>query len=332
MHEFTNVIGIDVSKSTLDLYDHVNQARLQVDNTSAGFAKALHWCKKNNESLTKLFLCFEHTGLYSLPLAVYLADNHVPYTVVPGIEVKRSMGITRGKTDHVDAKRLAEYGYLRRETINLYELPSKHLLELKSLLTLREKMVIQRAGYTASKKEMLDFFQVVKPSSVLFDVQEKIIKELDTHIDKVEAAIKKIIDKDEHLRKIFQLVTSVKGVGLIVGVSLIVYSNCFTTFKNWRKFASYCGIAPFEYSSGSSIRGKTKTHYLANKRIKSLLSNSATVSIQYSQEMKQFYKRRLQEGKNKMSTINIIRNKILARVFAAVQRGTPYVDTLKFAA
>jgi transposase len=332
MHKFTNAIGIDVSKLTLDLHDHANDLRIQVDNTTVGFKKIIQWSLKNNSDFSNVFFCFEHTGLYSLPLAVFLTENQIPYAVVPGMEIKRSLGISRGKNDQVDAKRIGEYAYLRREKIDLYTLPSSNLLELKSLLTLREKMVSQRAGYLASKKEMLDFFKIVKPSSVLFEVQEKMIKELDTQIDKVEAQIKKIIDKDEHLKKTFQLITSVKGVGLVVGVSLMVYSNCFTTFKDWRKFASYCGIAPFEYVSGTSIKGKKKIHYLANKRIKSLLSNAATVSIQHNPEMKLYYQRRLKEGKNKMSTINIIRNKVLARVFAVVQRGTPYVNTLKFAA
>ena len=48
--------------------------------------------------------------------------------------------------------------------------------------------------------------------------------------------------------------------------------------------------------------------------------------------MKAYYQNRIAQGKNKMSTINIIRNKILARVFPVVKRGTPYLDTMKYAA
>ena len=141
-----------------------------------------------------------------------------------------------------------------------------------------------------------------------------------------------IICNDEHLKKTFDLVTSVKGVGVILGTTMLVYTNCFTSFDDWRKFACYCGIAPFEYQSGTSIKGKTKISPFANKRLKSLLSNAACSSIQHNPEMKLYYERRIQEGKNKMSTQNIIRNKILARVFAVVNRGTQYVDTLKYAA
>ena len=71
---------------------------------------------------------------------------------------------------------------------------------------------------------------------------------------------------------------------------------------------------------------------MANKRIKTLLSNAATTSIQFNPEMRLYYERRISEGKSKMSTQNIIRNKIVSRVFAVIRRGTPFVDTLGYAA
>ena len=71
---------------------------------------------------------------------------------------------------------------------------------------------------------------------------------------------------------------------------------------------------------------------LANKRIKSLLDLCAKTAIQCNPEMKVYYNKRVNEGKNKMSTINIIRNKLLSRIFAVVNRSTPYVDTMKYAA
>lgn len=71
---------------------------------------------------------------------------------------------------------------------------------------------------------------------------------------------------------------------------------------------------------------------LANKKIKSLFDLCAKSAIQHNLEMRIYYKRRLEEGKNKMSTINIIRNKLLARIFAVIERQTPYVDIRKYAA
>lgn len=330
MEKFINAIGIDVSKKTLDVYDYVGQLAYQVSNCKEGFKQFLKWAKKNNNSLAEVLICFEHTGMYSMPLAVYLTEQKSPFAMLPGLQIKRSLGIQRGKSDQADAQAIARYAYLQRQEVKIYNLPSVQVLELKGLLSLRERLVGQRAGYQVTKKEAKSFS--LGNSKLILEVQQKLIKELNTQIARIEKQIKLTLASDEELKKIYDLVTSVKGVGLILGTTMMVYTNCFTAFDDWRKFACYCGIVPFPFQSGTSIRGKNKIHHLANKRLKALLSNAACTSIQFNPEMKAYYQRRLKEGKNKMSTQNIIRNKIVARVFAAVQRGTPYVDIFRYAA
>ena len=155
---------------------------------------------------------------------------------------------------------------------------------------------------------------------------------LSKQIVTIEQEMMEIIKTDERLNEQFRLIISIKGIGKQTALFMIAYTHGFTKFKNWRKFASYCGIAPFPNLSGTSIRGKTKVSNLANKRLKSLLDLCAKSAIQYNSEMKNYYSKRIGEGKNKMSTINIIRNKLLARIFAVVNRNTPYVDIMKYAA
>ncbi len=58
----------------------------------------------------------------------------------------------------------------------------------------------------------------------------------------------------------------------------------------------------------------------------------ASTAIQFNPEMRKYYENRVQMGKNKMSTLNIIRNKLLARIFAVITRNTPYVEIHKYAA
>ena len=113
---------------------------------------------------------------------------------------------------------------------------------------------------------------------------------------------------------------------------MIVFTDNFSKFENWRKFASYCGVAPFAYQSGTSIKRRTKVSHLANKKLKAIINMCAISAIQHNPEMKLYYQKRVEQGKSKMSTVNIIRNKLIARVFAVVKRQTPYVDTLKYAA
>ena len=64
--------------------------------------------------------------------------------------------------------------------------------------------------------------------------------------------------------------------------------------------------------------------HFAMKKIKSLLHMGASVAIQYDPEMKTYYENRVAEGKNKMSTLNIVRNKIVYRMFAVINRQSPF--------
>lgn len=327
-----DTVGIDISKLTFDVRIHSTQFYQQFENSNKGFVKLLKWVYKNSSfSKENILFIFEHTGLYSHQLAVYLTEQEVSFSLVPGLEIKRSLGIVRGKNDKVDATKIALYAYRLRDEIEPTILPSEQIQVLKSLLSLRERIVKQRAGYKASLKEQKRILPKGK-NLVLLNSQEKIIKHLSKHIETIEKEMQKIIKSDELLNKQFKLIISIKGVGKQTALFIIAYTHGFTKFKTWRKFASYCGIAPFPNSSGTSIRGRTKVSNLANKKIKSLFDLCAKSAIQHSPEMKTFYNKRVDEGKNKMSTINIVRNKLLSRIFAVIERQTPYVDIMKYAA
>lgn len=153
-----------------------------------------------------------------------------------------------------------------------------------------------------------------------------------TEIERIENAILTIIKENEELRSSFELITTIKGIGFIVATYLIVYTHNFTRFDSWRKFACYSGIAPFDYQSGTSVHGRSKVSSIANKQMKRLLHLAALCAIHTDSELKEYYWRRQIEGKTKMSTINIVRNKLIARVFAIIKRGTPYVDIKKYVA
>ena len=330
--EIKDTVGIDVSKLTLDVRIHSNQIFEIFENSNKGFQKMVKWAYKNNSFLAEeILFVFEHTGLYSEGLSVFLSKQKISFALVPGLEIKRSLGIARGKDDKIDAAKIALYGYRLREEIQPYKMPSKQIKTLKSLLSLRERIVKQCAGYKASLKEQK---RVLKKNEnkCLFEIQQRMIQYSSKQIQHIEKQIRAIIKNDKDLIQIYQLITSIKGVGAQTALYMIVNTNGFTKFKSARKFASYCGIAPFPNRSGTSIRGKTKVSHLANKKMKSLLDLCAKVAIQHNTEMKKYYQKRLAIGKNKMSTINIIRNKIVSRIFAVVDRKTPYVDFMKYAA
>jgi transposase len=329
--KFTETIGIDVSKNTIDAAIHLSKKHKCFKNTKVGFEEMIKWVENNTTIPSdELLFAFEHTGLYSLPLSIFLTDKESSFILIPGLELKKSQGIVRGKDDKIDSKSIALYAYRRRDEINPYRLPSTSLLEIRRLLSLRDKLVKQRSGFKATNKEIKSFL-TKKEHTTYFKVHEDMIKTLTKQINTVEKQLLTIIKADENLLEMYQLITSIKGVGQQTALFMIAFTNGFTLFENSRKFASYAGIAPFPYKSGISVHGRTKVHDLANKRFKSLLSNCATNAILNNTEMRLYYQRRVKEGKSKMSTLNIIRNKLLGRIFAVIERKTPYVDTLAYA-
>lgn len=318
------VLGIDISKLTIDVYLHVNQSHELFNNNPAGFRKLISWLKKEKIILKDLLVCFEHTGMYSFELANFLTIKNIDYVMESAIQIKRSMGIVRGKNDKIDAQRIADYAYRRRDKLEFSVLPSKMISKIQKLLSLRETMVKHRSSYKVTIQENSRVL-VKSEYKCFFEAQNKLVKSLTTQICKVEEEIKLIITSDLKLENTYNLITSISGVGFIVAAYFISTTSCFTKFKNGRKYACYCGTAPFEYSSGTSIHFKTRVNPMANKKMKSLLNMSARSAITCDPELKEYYHRKVEQGKNKMSALNIIRNKIIHRVFAVVNRGTPYV-------
>jgi transposase len=322
--------GIDVSKLSLDVFIRETQAHKQFKNDLDGFASFTLWLEKQiKEPLDSVLVCFEHTGLYSLPVALFLEERKIPFSMIPALEIKKSLGITRGKNDYIDSKRIAEFAYRFRDRITLTKLPAGDIRKIQSLLMLRERLVISMSGYTVSKNETLRTMRK-EDFPELFSTYDNMIHTLKEEIRKLEKAIRTIILDNEQLRASFGLLTTVKGIGFIVAAHLIVYTHNFTRFDNWRKFACYCGIAPFDYQSGTSVRGKTQVSSIANKKVKKMLHLAAISAIHFDAELREYYLRRQADGKTKMAVINIIRNKLVSRAFAVVKRGTPFVDIKKY--
>ncbi|PWS32574.1 IS110 family transposase [Pedobacter paludis] len=332
MH-YTTFIGIDVSKATIDVYVHKTNHHKKFQNGRRGFDSMISWIQKIDPdlNLNNMHVTFEHTGLYSLHVALFLEEINIDYSMMSALQIKRSLGITRGKNDKIDARRIAEYGYLYRETLQLTKFPSRQIMQLQPLLALRDRLVRQRGGFEATQGEQARFLDRTAALD-MSDVYQQVINTLKEQIRRIDDTMKLIIDSNPELKLNYDLVTTIKGIGKTIAIHLIVFTHNFSRFSNWRKFACYAGIAPFENQSGTTFLGKTKVISLANKQMKKMLHLAALCASLHDTEMRSYMARRVQGGKSKMSVMNIIRNKMLARAFAVVARKTPYVDIVKYAA
>jgi transposase len=317
----TLIVGVDVSKSTLDICFKPCSTNLRIKNNVAGFRSLYTQLKKMNAQT--VLVVMEHTGHYSFRFEKFLSSKSIGYCKVPALQIKRSLGITRGKTDKLDATRIAEYAWLRRDILIADAEVEDDIRRLGMLISLRQKMVKDRSGYISRLKAM-KATGVCLASDCIMKMQQDIIRSLGKQIKVIETEIKAVIASNDRLANTCRLLKTIKGVGLIVAAYMISCTRNFTRFRTFRKFNCYAGLAPFYHESGSSIKGRSRVSHLANKKAKTLLNLAACCAIRCDQEMKQYYQKRVAEGKRKMSCLNIIRSKIVGRMFAVIKRQTPY--------
>ena len=330
MEKVQHIIGADLSKKTIDLFCHLIKKYIRIDNRLSGYKELLKWIQQHQINASELMIVMEHTGLYSFCFEKFLQQHQISFTKVNALAIKRSIGLVRGKSDKIDARRIAEYGFEKRSKL-IAEVPtSSELQRLRLLHSTRERLVKQRASLLNVLKEYSNI-GLSKRDSIMRS-QIRIIQSLEKEISKMEVEMNDIIKSNPSLQQNHQLLQSIKGVGKVLATAAIIKTKNFTRFTNARKFACFCGTAPFENTSGTSIKGKTRVSHLADKHMKTLLDLSAKTAIQHDKELREYYLRRTADGKSKMSTINIVRNKILYRMFAVIKRQTPFSENYLHAA
>lgn len=324
MENVYQIIGADLSKKTIDLFCHYSNQHLQISNDVAGFKQMLRWFKQQHIDSLGIMIVMEHTGLYGFCFEEFLHSSQIRFVKVNALIIKRSAGLARGKSDKVDAKRIAYYGVDRQSTLQPESPTSKDIQRLQLLNTVREHLVKQKAQLLNTVKEYKNIN--LQKQDLIIQSQTRLIKLFEKEIEKVESEIDSIIEANPDLRKNSQLLRSIKGVGKVLATTTLVKTRNFTRFSTARKFACFCGTAPFEHTSGTSIKGKTRVSHFADKRMKTLLDLAAKSAVQHDKELRAYFLKRTAEGKPKMSTINIVRNKILYRMFAIIKRQTSFVE------
>ena len=186
--KFNWFIGIDVSKATLDAaYCHQDSpdefTHQQFANTTAGFKQLLAWLKKQKVEVSQSFFCMEHTGHYTLALCCFLQDQELVYTLVSPLHLKKSLGITRGKNDQVDAQRIAEFACLHQRKLAPMQLPSACLLKLKNLMAFRDRLTKTKVSLKQTIADLKDTASLVDNSFIIkqSEKQLKLVEQQITH-------------------------------------------------------------------------------------------------------------------------------------------------------
>ena len=321
-------IGVDVSKKKLDfcvLFEGKVLREEQVSNHQQAVARLIGELKNDLEMDNEQFLiCAEHTGQYTFPLVCACKSVACRLWLENPAQIKYSSGMQRGKNDRVDAKRIAIYAARFGDKVRYYDRPTEQIERLAQLERERNLYTCHLATYKAQLKDQKDFM----PEDIYQKKArrlEGVMNELLFAIDVITAEMEEIIHTTEVLDRQMELLMSIDGVGKVVALNMIIETEAFTRFDDPRKFCCHAGVAPFAYTSGSSQHSKNKVSHRANKNIKKLL-HMAAVSVTHKRdgELKNYYLRKVEEGKNKMLVINALRAKIVARMFAVIRRNEFY--------
>jgi len=321
----TDIMGMDVSKNTLDCHLFVEQIGLApVSNDLKGFKAIKKWLTKELKKNTEgLLVVMEYTGIYTYGIERFLEQHQIRYVKRPALDIKRSIGMVRGKSDKADARFISKYGWMRKEELVPMKPLSDTQVELQQLMSHRDKLVSDKSSYQSKLKELRSQMGN-KVNKKMTASMEYVMEVLTEEIKETEKQITGLLKSEETLQTNYKLMCSITGIGFATAVHLLIATENFTRFSDVRKLICYCGVAPFERSSGSSIRGKVRVSQLANKKLKSLLTMAAISAIQHEPELKAKYEQKIKEGKAKMCVINIIRAKLLERIFAVIKRQSPY--------
>ena len=321
-------IGIDVSKNKLDICVLQGKEVLQedvIDNNPSAIQRFLvDMAEKRGLDLCSCLVCAEHTGNYTYPLTLACRDLGCRLWLENPAQLKYSSGVHRGKNDRVDARRIALYASRFNDKAMLYHELTPELERVKQL---RQERSLYRSDLSKYKGQLSDQKNFME--STVYKAKanrlKHVIKELEKMIDVVEREITGIIDSCDVLKRQMKIITSVEGIGRETALCFIVETAAFTRFTDSRKFACHAGIAPFQYTSGSSVRSRNRVSRRANKQVKTLLHMAAlSITRKKKSELKMYYKRKVEEGKNKMTVINAIRAKLVARVFAVIRKNDIY--------
>jgi transposase len=318
---YSHFLGIDVSKLTLDLCLTDRQGKileqLQIPNNSGAWLIVCKLFKKHGLAISDVLICGEHTGMYTYHLLSWAAQSaHV--WVQSGKAIKNSQGIARGKNDAKDAARIAAYALRFEKEARLWQPLDETIEQLRYLETLRQRLLAALNAIDVPMREQKNF---VNPAhfAMLENLTNPAIQVLKDQIKTVEEQLKQTIENDDNLKNQLELLDSIPGIATKTAIGLIIKTNGFTAFSNARQFACHAGVAPFDYTSGTSVRRRNKVSHHADKQLKSMLHLAAMAAVRTKGTIQDYYIRKQNEGKAKMSVLNAIRNKIALIAFAVIK-------------
>ena len=328
-----NYLGIDVSKLSFDvsLIVVVKGQKQPIvcnkfNNDALGLLSFKAWLDDYKVSFnTNSLLVIENTGIYHRLIWNFCTTHLLPIFIGNAADLKWSFGIARGKNDKVDSMRLCNYAYKNSGDIKPTTGLNKALITLKDLLSNRSKLLKLKNAIKQTLNELRGSNDKTT-QALMENLNKPALARLTKSLKQIDAELLDIVKRDQSILTNYNHMLSVPGIGKITAIFIICCTNNFAIKVTGKQLANYAGVVPFENTSGTSIKGRNRVHFMANKELKSLLTMGALSAIQAYPEFTDYYERKTREGKKHLQVLNAIKNKMLLRVASVVNLKRNYVN------
>lgn len=317
-----NTIGIDISKEWVDCFCSQQQQHRRFDNNHNGWKALKDWIINED-----VHVIMEASGPYYLGLASYLYEQGLTVSVVNPLVVRRygQMKLTRTKTDPKDAGLIAQYGIDQQP--ELWRPPSKARQALKKLMSMREGLLRQKAILTG-QAEAFNQNKDIEP--MVNELNRKMQKEIEENIFRIDRRMETLAEK--HYEQVMEALLTIPGIGKKTAIELVTVTDGFGRFDSARTLASYVGICPRIWESGSSVKGRGSISKLGCPQLRKLLYMCSWSAKRSNPACKKMYDRLKQKGKPEKVIKVAIAHKLLRQAFAVGSKCEPFTKEKALAA
>lgn len=151
------------------------------------------------------------------------------------LQIKKAGGLQRGKTDAIDAQRIAEYAFRFRDQMQLWQPPRLVMQKLAALSALRRRLLGVRQQLLQPLTEQANFVNSTLQRQLIKNCQAS-LKSINDDLKSTDNQIDDLIQADSRLKKLFNWITSVPGVGSAMATEVLVATDEFKAIndpKNW---------------------------------------------------------------------------------------------------
>jgi transposase len=311
-------LGIDIAKLKFDvclIKENGNAKHKVFANTRHGFEQLVCWLASHRVADSRA--CLEATGTYGDALALFLYEAGFVVSLVNPAAVRAfaSAGLSRTKTDKVDAELIARF--LLAQQPAAWQPPAPEVRHLQALVRRLESLIEMRVA------EENRLSSGILNEAVRYSLEQHIAY-LVEEIKQTEALIRQHINNHSNLKEQSELLDSIPGIGETTAALLLAEIVNIKQYKGARQVAAYAGLVPRERRSGTSVRGHTKLSKIGNARLRKALYFPAITALRCSDFFKAWAEPLRTRGKCKMSVIGAAMRKLIHLAYGVLKTGKPF--------